>query len=43
MRRNPHTGVPADFGDATMPGTHAVGSGCAPTECVVGQGIEVTP
>ena len=43
MRRNPHTGVPEDFGDATMPGTHAVGSGCVPTECVVGRGVEVVP
>jgi len=41
LRRDPHTGVPTDFGDLnTMPGTHAVGSGCEPTECVVGQGIE---
>ena len=43
MRRNPHTGVPEDFGDATMPGTHAVGSGCVPTECVVGRGVEMLP
>jgi len=42
-RRNPHTGVAEDFGDATMPGSHAVGSGCVPTECVVGQGVEVLP
>lgn len=40
LRRNPHTLVPEDFGDATMPGTHAVGSGCEPTECVVGAGVE---
>lgn len=43
LRRDPHTGVPEDFGDATMPGSHAVGSGCVPTECVVGRGIEVLP
>lgn len=42
-RRNPHTGVPEDFGDATMPGTHAVGAGCVPAECVVGRGVEVLP
>lgn len=41
MRRNPHTGVPEDFGDLnTMPGTHAVGDGCEPTECVLGLGIQ---
>lgn len=41
LRRDPHTGVPVDFGDLnTMPGTHAVGSGCEPTECVVGRGVE---
>lgn len=43
LRRNPHTGVPEDFGDATMPGSHAVGSGCVPTECVVGLGVEAVP
>lgn len=44
MRRNPHSGVPEDFGDLnTMPGSHAVGDGCEPTECVQGQGIEVLP
>lgn len=42
-RRNPHTGVPEDFGDATMPGSHAVGAGCVPAECVVGRGVEVLP
>lgn len=42
LRKDPHTGVPVDFGDLnTMPGTHAVGSGCEPTECVAGQGIEL--
>lgn len=41
LRRHPHTGAPEDFGDLnTMPGSHAVGSGCEPTECVVGAGIE---
>ena len=41
MRRNPHTGTPEDFGELnTMPGTHAVGSGCEPTECVQGAGVE---
>lgn len=39
-RRHPLTGEVLDHGDATMPGSHAVGSGCEPTECVVGQGIE---
>lgn len=44
MRRNPNTGVLEDFGDLnTMPGTHAVGDGCEPTECVVGVGIEALP
>jgi len=44
MRRNPHTGVPEDFGDLnTMPSSHSVGSGCVPTECVVGRGVEVLP
>ena len=41
MRKNPHSGVPEDFGELnTMPGTHAVGGGCEPTECVQGAGIE---
>ena len=41
MRRNPNTGKPEDFGALnTMPGTHAVGSGCEPTECVAGKGVE---
>lgn len=40
-RRNPHTGVAEDYGDATMPGTHAVGAGCVPAECVVGRGVEM--
>lgn len=44
LRRDPNTGVPTDFGDLnTMPGAHAVGSGCEPTECVAGQGIEALP
>lgn len=44
LRRNPNTGIPEDFGELnTMPGTHAVGAGCEPTECVAGQGIEVLP
>ena len=41
LRRDPRTGVAVDFGDLnTMPATHAVGSGCVPTECVAGKGIE---
>lgn len=41
MRRNPHSSAPEDFGDLnTMPGTHAVGDGCEPTECVLGDGIK---
>lgn len=41
LRRNPNTNVAEDFGgENTMPGTHAVGAGCVPTECVAGQGIE---
>lgn len=44
LRRDPNTGEPRDFGDLnTMPGSHAVGSGCEPTECVAGQGIEALP
>lgn len=44
LRRDPNTGVATDFGDLnTMPSTHAVGSGCEPTECVAGKGIEVVP
>jgi len=44
LRNDPNTGVPTDFGDLnTMPGTHAVGAGCEPTECVAGQGIEALP
>jgi hypothetical protein len=41
LRRDPHTGIATDFGDLnTMPGTHAVGSGCEATECVLGVGVE---
>ena len=41
LRVDPRTGVPTDFGDLnTMPGSHAVGGGCEPTECVAGLGIE---
>ncbi len=44
LRRDPHTNVAVDFGDLnTMPASHAVGSGCEPTECVLGLGIERLP
>lgn len=39
-RRNPVSGVVEDYGDGTMPGTHAIGADCAPAECVVGLGVE---
>lgn len=40
LRRNPNTGEPEDFGELNaMPFTHAVGAGCVPHECVVGEGI----
>ena len=41
MRKNPHSGQPEDFGELNvMPGTHAVGDGCEPAECVLGEGVK---
>ena len=42
LRVNPRTNVAEDFGaENSMPGTHAVGTGCVPAECVAGRGIEM--
>lgn len=36
LRLNPHSNVAEDIGDeTTMPATHAVGAGCAPTPCTL--------
>ena len=41
LRIHPLTGEPHDFGaENSMPASHAVGDGCAPAECVAGEGIQ---
>ena len=42
LRFDPVAGAPRDFGAGnSMPASHAIGLGCVPAECVVGEGIQL--